>query len=63
MDMKEFWKEIRIAAVMGFLLPGLLLWFGTALLDVGHGFSAIFVYSDPLVQVSIVDITAAAECF
>ena len=32
--MKEFWKEIRTALAMGFLLPGLLLWFGTALLDI-----------------------------
>ena len=31
--MKEFWKEIRTALVMGFLLPGLLLWFGTALIN------------------------------
>ena len=31
--MKEFWKEIRTAIFMGFLLPAMLLWFGTALLD------------------------------
>ena len=34
MEMKEFWKEVRMAAIMGFLVPGLLLWFGTALLDI-----------------------------
>ena len=32
--MKEFWKEVRMAVIMGFLVPGLLLWFGTALLDI-----------------------------
>lgn len=31
--MTEFWKEIRMAALMGLLLPGFLLWFGTVLLD------------------------------
>lgn len=32
--MKSFWKEIWIALIMGVAVPGFLLWFGAALLEV-----------------------------
>lgn len=32
--MKQVWKEITAAAVMGIVVPGVLLWFGAALMDV-----------------------------
>ncbi len=48
--MKRFWQEIKLALAMGMVVPALLIWFGTALMEAGE---------EPQIQAVLE--TAAAE--